>query len=152
VACTDEKRPVYIKREREYKRDVILKSTAICTNSSSEDAVKSLRYQTGLLKETYKRDLQKRCNDPFSVICTNSSSEDAIKSRRYQTGMLKETCVYEKRSTKETFERDLQKRPVYMERDLQKTPTIETYKKDPQTRPTKETYKRDLQKRPAKET
>ena len=48
-----------------------------------------------------------------------------------------ETC----HDTKETYKRDLQKRP-----------TKEAYQRDLQKRPTKETYKRDLQKRPTKET
>ena len=90
--------------------------------------------------------------------------------------------MYEKRPTKETYKRNLQKRPTKksnvceahapqcmrnvslkksilyekgqetLTRDLQKRPTKETYKRDPQRRPTKETYKRDPQKRPTKET
>ena len=43
-----------------------------------------------------------------------------------------------RRPTKETYERDLQKRPT------------KTLNRDPPKRPKKETYKRDLQKRPTK--
>jgi len=65
-----------------------------------------------------------------------------------------------KRPTKETNERDLQKRPVDMKRDLYKRSDesrtnlgdgIRGCHFDPK-RPTKETYKKDLQKRPTKET
>ena len=51
-----------------------------------------------------------------------------------------------KRPIKETYKRDLQKRPI-VNFDTQKRPTKKTYKRDLQKRPTKETYKRDLQKR-----
>jgi hypothetical protein len=61
------------------------------------------------------------------------------------------------KTTKETYKRDLQKRPTkeIYKRDLQKRFTKETTvagrqwktTRDLQKRPTKETYKRDLQKR-----
>jgi len=65
----------------------------------------------------------------------------------------------EKKPTKETYKRDLQKRPTthitlakhYAHtRDPQKRRTC--VKRDLQKQLTKETYKRDLQKRPTKET
>jgi len=57
-----------------------------------------------------------------------------------------------RRYSKETYKRDLQKRPTKetYKRDLHHLK--ETYKRDLQKRPTKKTYKRDLQKRPTKET
>jgi len=80
-----------------------------------------------------------------------------------ETDQPKEICMHEK----ETYKRDLPKRPtketaqsttngrttmwkktsqkrsVFLKRDLQKRPTTETYKRDLQKRPTKKTYKRD---------
>jgi len=47
---------------------------------------------------------------------------------------------------------DQQKRPMYMKRLLQKRPTKETYSKDLDKRCVRETNQRDLSKRPTKKT
>ena len=51
---------------------------------------------------------------------------------------------------KETYKRDLQKRPrkESCKRELRKRPTKETYKRELQERPAKKTYTRDQEKRP----
>jgi len=75
-------------------------------------------------------------------------------------------CIPKFSMRKDTYKRDLQKRPTKETtlKDLspcnfaspnhpcEKRPTKETYKRNLQKRSTKEAYKRDLQKRPTKET
>jgi len=93
------------------------------------------------LKESHEIDLQKRHRKTLS-------------KAYLQRFVLRHTASQKEKNMKETYKRDLCKRPVTetYEKDLWKRPMKETYDRHLWKRPMEETYERDLWKRPIKET
>ena len=103
------------------------------------------------LKETYKRDLQKR---PTNDLKQDAKTHPSPALRSSSASVCKKMNLHLKRPTKGTYRLSIvciaQRQHSGMQREQNKLK--ETYERDLQNYTSKETYERDLRKGPTKKT